>query len=132
MKNGRHEKAPSAPTLEADEAERQSTRKNVMDKHTEVTGKLNASTSKVPVTVESTFTICNVEQQELFAVRPGIPAVDALVEASCILSELKGQLEFMAMGRDAIPSSNAWSLFRAVNSAKAVIDSVQEGLEKAR
>ncbi|AZE10447.1 hypothetical protein C4K10_2167 [Pseudomonas chlororaphis subsp. aureofaciens] len=103
-----------------------------MDKHTEVTGKLNASTSKVPVTVESTFTICNVEQQELFAVRPGIPAVDALVEASCILSELKGQLEFMAMGRDAIPSSNAWSLFRAVNSAKAVIDSVQEGLEKAR
>lgn len=30
MQNGRHEKAPSAPTLEAHEAERKSTRKNVM------------------------------------------------------------------------------------------------------
>ncbi|AZC17554.1 hypothetical protein [Pseudomonas sp. CMR5c] len=102
----------------------------VMNEHTEVTEKLNAGASKVPVTVERTFTICNVERQELFAVQPGISAVDALGEASCILSELKGQLEFMAMGGNAIPSINAWSFFRAVDSVKAVIDSVQAGLEE--
>ncbi|MFK3641216.1 hypothetical protein [Pseudomonas protegens] len=101
-----------------------------MDKHIKVTEKLNPGASNVPVTVESTFTICNVERQELFAVQPGISAVDALGEASCILSELKGQLEFMAMGGNAIPSINAWSFFRAVDSAKAVIDSVQAGLEE--
>lgn len=129
-KNSGHEKAPSAATLEAHEAERQSTRKNVMDKHTEVTEKLNAGAVKVPVTVENSFTRCNSERQELFAVCSGISVIDALGEASCILSELKGQLEFMAMGRDAIPSVNAWSFFRAVDSAKAVIDSVQAGLEE--
>ncbi|WP_411268953.1 DUF3077 domain-containing protein [Pseudomonas chlororaphis] len=110
----------------------QRTRKNVMDKHTEVTEKLNAGASKVPVTVEHSFTRCNSERQELFAVCSGISVIDALSEASCILSELKGQLEFMAMGRDAIPPVNAWSFFRAVDSAKAVIDSVQEGLEKTQ
>nr|WP_324727166.1 DUF3077 domain-containing protein [Pseudomonas chlororaphis] len=103
-----------------------------MDKHTEVTEKLNAGASKVPVTVEHSFTRCNSERQELFAVCSGISVIDALSEASCILSELKGQLEFMAMGRDAIPPVNAWSFFRAVDSAKAVIDSVQEGLEKTQ
>jgi hypothetical protein len=132
MKNNRHEKAPSAPTLEAHEAERQSFRKNVMSQHTEVTEKLNAGAIQGPVTVENTFTICNVERQELFAVRSGVLAIDALEEASCILSELKGQLEFMAMGENPIPPINAWSFFRAVDSAKAVIDSVHEGLEKAQ
>lgn len=102
-----------------------------MVKHTEVTEKLNACASKVPVTIEQSFTRCNSERQELFAVQPGISAVDALGEASCILCELKGQLEFMAMGRDSIPPINAWSFYRAVDSAKAVIDSVQAGLEEA-
>jgi len=92
--------------------------------------KLNAGAIKVPVTVDSSFTPCNIDRQELFSVRPGIPAEDALGEASCILSELMGQLEFMAMGGDAIPCINAWSFLRAVASAKAVVDSVQTGLEK--
>lgn len=130
MKNSRHEKAPSAPTLEAHEAERQSSRKNVMDKHTAVNEKLNASAIRGAATVDCSFTPCNIERQELFSVRSGIPAEDALGEASCILSELIGQLEFMAMGADAIPCINAWSFLRAATSAKAVIDSVQTGLEK--
>ncbi|MFS1292054.1 DUF3077 domain-containing protein [Pseudomonas piscis] len=101
-----------------------------MKQNTEVTEKLNAGAVKVPVTVENSFTRCNSERQDLFAVCSGISVIDALGEASCILSELKGQLEFMAMGRDAIPSVNAWSFFRAVDSAKAVIDAVQAGLEE--
>lgn len=103
-----------------------------MDKHTEVNKKFNAGAIKVPVTVDSSFTPCNIERQDLFAVRPGVPAEDALGEASCILSELKGQLEFMAMGEADIPAVNAWSFLRAVASAKAVIDSVQAGLERAQ
>jgi len=101
-----------------------------MDKHTAVNEKLNAGAIKVPVTVDSSFTPCNIDRQELFSVCPGIPADDALGEASCILSELIGQLEFMAMGNNDIPCINAWSFLRAVASAKAVIDSVQVGLEK--
>ena len=103
-----------------------------MDKHTEVNEKLNAGAVKGPVTVNCSFTACNSDRQDLFAVRPGVPAEDALSEASCILSELKGQLEFMAMGSDDIPCINAWSFLRAVVSAKAVIDSVQDGLERVR
>ena len=101
-----------------------------MDKHTAVNEKLNAGAIKVPVTVDSSFTPCNIDRQELFSVCPGIPADDALGEASCILSELIGQLEFMAMGNNDIPCINAWAFLRAVASAKAVIDSVQVGLEK--
>lgn len=128
-KNSGHEKAPSAPTLEAYEAVNISEDIH-MNKHTEVNEKLNAGAVKVPVTVDSSFTPCNIERQELFSVRSGIPAEDALGEASCILSELIGQLKFMAMGADAIPCINAWSFLRAATSAKAVIDSVQTGLEK--
>jgi hypothetical protein len=131
-KNSRHEKAPSAPTLEAHEAERQSSRKNVMDKHTVVNEKLNAGAIRMPVTVELSFTICNPDQEHLLAVRPGIPVTDALEEASCILSELKSSLEAAAMGVDGITPNQAWLLFRAVNTAKAIVDSTHEGLERAQ
>lgn len=103
-----------------------------MKQNTASQEKLNAGAIKLPVTVDSSFTPCNIERQELFSISPGVPAVDALGEASCILSELIGQLEFMAMGADAIPPINAWSFLRAAVSAKAVIDSVQTGLERAQ
>ncbi|WP_460160733.1 DUF3077 domain-containing protein [Pseudomonas sp. S2_B10] len=130
MKNSRHEKAPSAPTLEADEAERQSSRKNVMDKHTEVNEKLNAGAIKVPVTVECSFTACNIEKQNLFAVQSRVPAVDALNQASCILYSVRESLCEAGMQTLVISPSQAWLLHMAVESAKAVIDSVGEGLEK--
>jgi len=131
MKNSRHEKAPSAATLEAFETVNISEDIHMV-KHTEVNEKLNAGAIGTPVTVDCSFTPCNIERQDLFAVCPSVPAVDALGEASCILSELKGQLEFMAMGNADIPCINAWSFLRAVDSAKAVIDSVQVGLERAQ
>lgn len=127
MKNNRHEKAPSAPTLEAYEAVNISEDIH-MTKHTEVNEKLNAGAVKGPVTAEHLFASCNVEKQELFAVRPGIPATDALDEASCILSELKSSLEGIAMGTDGVNPDQVWILVRSVGLAKAVVDSTRDGL----
>lgn len=132
MKNNRHEKAPSAPTLEAHEAERQSSRKNVMSKHTEVNEKLNAGTFKGPVTVALSFARCNIEEQDLYGVRPGVPAVDALNQASCTLYSVKKSLKDAGMSELIVTPSQAWLLHMAIESAKAAIDSVAEGLEKVR
>ncbi len=105
---------------------------NHMQQHTEVNEILNAGAFKMPVTVEHTFTVCSPKQDHLLAVRPGIPVTDALEEASCILSELKSSLEAAAMGMDGITPNQAWLLFRAANTAKAIVDSTHEGLEKAQ
>ncbi|MGY3172397.1 hypothetical protein ACVWYU_001774 [Pseudomonas sp. TE12234] len=128
-KSGRHKKAPSAGTLEAYEAV------NIfedihMKQNTASQEKLNAGAIKGPVTVESSFTVCNVEQQHLFAVQPSISAVDALNQASCILYSVRDSLCEAGMQEITISPSQAWLLHMAVESAKAVIDSVGEGLEK--
>lgn len=99
-----------------------------MNNHTEVNEKLNAGAVKGPVTTEHRFACCNIEKQELFDVRPGIPATDALDEASCILSELKSSLEGIAMGTDGVNPDQVWVLVRSVVLAKAVVDSTRDGL----
>ncbi|WP_367256493.1 DUF3077 domain-containing protein [Pseudomonas sp. stari2] len=129
MKNSRHEKAPSAPTLEAYEAVNISEDIH-MKQNTASQEKLNAGALKEPLTIESSFVSCNVERQELFAVRPGIPAVDALSQASCILYSVRESLCEAGMQQTTISPTQAWLLHLAVESAKAVIDSVGEGLEK--
>lgn len=131
MKNNRHEKAPSAPTLEAYEAVNISEDIH-MTKHTEVNEKLNAGAVKGPVTVPLSFVRCNVERQDLYSVCPGVPAVDALNQASCILHSVRSALEDAGMAELIVTPSQAWLLHMAVESAKAAIDSVAEGLEKAR
>ncbi|MHC8305495.1 DUF3077 domain-containing protein [Pseudomonas sp. PB3P13] len=103
-----------------------------MNEHTEVNEKLNDGAFRGPAAVEHSFARCNVEQQELFAVRSGIPAGDALEEASCILSALMSSLEGAAMGTDGIQPSQVWLLFRSVDLAKAIVDSTREGLEVAQ
>lgn len=131
MKNNRHEKAPSAPTLEAYEAVNISEDIH-MTKHTEVNEKFNAGAVKGPVTVPLSFVRCNVERQDLYSVCPGVPAVDALNQASCILHSVRSALEDAGMAELIVTPSQAWLLHMAVESAKAAIDSVTEGLEKAR
>ena len=131
MKNNRHEKAPSAPTLEAYEAVNISEDIH-MTKHTEVNEKLNAGAVKGPLTVPLSFVRCNVERQDLYSVCPGVPAVDALNQASCILHSVRSALEDAGMAELIVTPSQAWLLHMAVESAKAAIDSVTEGLEKAR
>ena len=131
MKINRHEKAPSAPTLEAYEAVNISEDIH-MQQNTASQEKLNAGAICMPVTVELSFTICNPDQEHLLAVRPGIPVTDALEEASCILSELKSSLEAAAMGVDGITPNQAWLLFRAANTAKVIVDSTHAGLERTQ
>lgn len=127
-KSNKHEKAPSAPTLEAYEAVNISEDIHVT-KHTEVNEKLNAGALKSPVTVSRSFVSCNIDRQNLFAVQPGVPAWDALSEASCILHSVKAVLDEAGMENLVISPSQAWLLYKAVESAKAAIDSVHEGLE---
>lgn len=103
-----------------------------MDKHTEVNEKLNGGAVKGAATVSLSFARCNIEEQDLYGVRPGVPAVDALNQASCILYSVKSALADAGMGELIVTPSQAWLLHMAVESAKAAIDSVAEGLEKAR
>lgn len=100
-----------------------------MNKHTKIDGKLNAGTFKGPVTVSLSFASCNVDRQKLFAVQPGIPAWDALSEASCTLHSVRGVLNDADMENLFISPNQASLLCRAVESAKAAIDSVHQGLE---
>ena len=130
-RSSRHKKAPSAPTLEAYEAVNISEDIHVT-KHTEVNEKLNAGAVKGPVTVPLSFVRCNVERQDLYSVCPGVPAVDALNQASCILHSVRSALEDAGMAELIVTPSQAWLLHMAVESAKAAIDSVAEGLEKAQ
>lgn len=104
----------------------------VMHKHTEVNEKLNAGAVKEAVTMPLSFVRCNVERQDLYSVCPGVPAVDALNQASCILHSVRLALEDAGMAELVVTPSQAWLLHMAVESAKAAIDSVAEGLEKAR
>jgi hypothetical protein len=129
MGSSRNEKAPSAATLEAYEAVNISEDTH-MKQHTASQEKLNGSAPKGPVTVESPFTTCNIEKQNLFAVQAKVPAVDALNQASCILYSVRESLCEAGMQTLVISPSQAWLLHMAVESAKAVIDSVGEGLEK--
>ncbi|MDF3136637.1 DUF3077 domain-containing protein [Pseudomonas extremaustralis] len=103
-----------------------------MNKHTEVNEKLNAGAVKGAVTVPLSFVRCNVERQDLYSVCPGVPAADALNQASCILHSVKSALEDAGMGELTVTPSQAYLLHMAVESAKAAIDSVAEGLEKAQ
>lgn len=129
MEGSRNEKAPSAPTLGAYEAVNISEDIH-MKQHTASQEKLNAGALKVPVTVVSPFTVCNVEKQHLFAVQASLPVVDALNQASCILYNVRESLCEAGMQEITISPTQAWLLHLAVESAKAVIDSVGEGLEK--
>lgn len=103
---------------------------NHMKQNTTSQGKLNAGANNGPVTVLSSFTVCNVEKQHLFAVLASLPAVDALNQASCILYNVRESLCAAGMQEVTISPTQAWLLHLAVESAKAVIDSVGEGLEK--
>ncbi|WP_434575010.1 DUF3077 domain-containing protein [Pseudomonas sp. Z3-6] len=101
-----------------------------MDKHTEVNEKLNAGAVKGPVTEELLFGFCNIERQGLFAVRPGIPAEDALDEVICILAEVRSSLEGAGTGQEGISPSQTWGLFRSLGMAMAIVESTNLGLEK--
>lgn len=131
-KSARHKKNPALAGAGVGINEINFEEEIVMNKHTEVNEKLNAGAVKGAVTVPLSFVRCNVERQDLYSVCPGVPAVDALNQASCILHSVRSALEGAGMAELIVTPSQAWLLHMAVESAKAAIDSVAEGLEKAR
>lgn len=68
-------------------------------------------------TAENTFYKCNIQGDELFAVRAGIPVADAINEASALLDTVIGLL----VDEDSHVCYGATVLVRL---AKAAIDSV--------
>lgn len=101
-----------------------------MTKNSGTLGKHKA-TAKAPVTSEHLFASCNADRTYLFSVNYGVSCVDALSEVSCILAEVKAQLQDAGMENIQISANHAWLLHRAIEAAKAVVDSVQDGLESA-
>lgn len=80
------------------------------------------------------FYPCTAEDQReraLITVRPGVPARAALQEASSLLSMLFDALSAAGEGV-AIQGNQAYLMHHALESAKAIIDSVDLGLEAQR
>lgn len=66
--------------------------------------------------------------RKLMSVRPGVPAKDALEEASSLLSMLFDALSAAGEGV-AIEGNQAYLMLHALESSKAIIDAVVLGLE---
>lgn len=66
--------------------------------------------------------------RDLMSVRPGVPAKAALREASCLLSMLFDALLAAGEG-EAIAGNQAYLMHHALESAKAIVDAAEMGLE---
>ena len=69
----------------------------------------------------------------LLMVRPGIDAVDALEQASCLLDCLDGQLGELAAGCDRKDTARAlWGMTYSLQTVKAIVDAAVSGLLAAQ
>lgn len=66
---------------------------------------------------------------ELFTVTAGIPLLDALQSASDLLDMISSPIYAAAMGAQPLQDNPAWLVNHALESAKAVIDSLISGIE---
>jgi hypothetical protein len=81
------------------------------------------------LTGEITFAVINVEQQPLFAVRPGLPATDTLEHVSCLLdvvTELTRDLGFESVEPTG-ETRKAWAALYLTEMARAAVDAVVLG-----
>lgn len=67
--------------------------------------------------------------RRLFTVTAGIPLLDALQSVSDLLSTIEEPINDAAMGIKALEHSAAWRVEYVLECAKAVIDSLIEGIE---
>jgi hypothetical protein len=74
------------------------------------------------VTTSYPFFSCGSEEQVLFSVEPGIPVIDALETAGCLLEEIEEMLK--AMADEEAP---CWGRLYFI-ACKAIIDSVVQTL----
>ena len=69
------------------------------------------------------------KKQSLFLVTPGIPIADALQSVSDLLDTISDAIYSAAMGEQPLQDNPAWLVNHTLESAKAVIDSLINGLE---
>lgn len=67
-------------------------------------------------------------KQRLFTVTPGIPIADALQGAYELLDTMNDAIYAAAMGDQPLQDNPAWLVNHALESAKAVIESIIRGL----
>lgn len=75
------------------------------------------------LTVQSTFMSLSPSGDEFMAVRPGLPAADALQHASEILSAVQATADHFAENNPDNPNA-VWAVPYLVQMAKALIDSI--------
>lgn len=71
------------------------------------------------------------KKQTLFAVVPGVSDADALEAATDLLNAIRSPIFAAAMGEQPLQDNQAWLVLRALDSAIAVIDSLQRAAEIA-
>ncbi len=71
------------------------------------------------------------KKQNLFSVMSDVPLLDALNSASDMLDSLHDPIYAAALGEQPLKGSHAWLVLHALNSAKAVIDSLWQAVEHA-
>lgn len=69
------------------------------------------------------------KRQHLFTVTPGVDLADALNNVSDLLDMCRDPIYDAAMGHQALEHNPAWLVLHALDSAKAVIDSLQWSAE---
>ena len=82
----------------------------------------------IALTGKSPFGVINADQQELFAVRAGLPVAAALEQASCLLHTVE-QLT-TDMGMDEQPSTHCcWAAYYLTQMASAIVNAVVRGAD---
>lgn len=71
------------------------------------------------------------KKQKLFTVTPDIPLRDALNSVSDLLDLMRDPIYAAAMGEQALEDNHAFLVLHALESAKAVIDSLWSAAEDA-
>lgn len=96
---------------------------------------MNATSKRPIITTDSDvshdFHDCGDESKKarLFAVVPGVNAADALTTAICLLESCEQPVFDAGMGGD-FPAGTAWLVHHALQSARAVLASVQWAVEE--
>lgn len=90
---------------------------------------MNAFTSSTTPGV-ATFGNCNLQNQRLFRLNPGICVIEALEHASLLMASAN---ELTLLGSNGEPQSNlVWAAHYLGDMAKAIIDDVTLGLQNAQ
>lgn len=89
----------------------------------------NSTTTHQSLTCESSFFPCNPQREDLFQVRDGVPAIDALQMASSMLEASIAGVFSMA---EEVEGCEGYASAYSLQFVKGLVDSVLGGLCKDR